>query len=141
MTPADLSRLESLAREATPISQLRADYAVTDEILAFRAAANPAAVLALIARVREAETALARYRAEDSDTERRMAAMVCDHGRALRDAEEAGYAKGLEAGVTHLIEIEADGLRAGQSDRPVSDCPYEEGTPRALAWLSGWAKS
>ncbi len=95
----------------------------------------------LLREIRRLEAVLARYRAEDSDTERRMAAMACDHGRALRDAEEAGYAKGVEAGVTHLIEVEADGLRAGQSDQPVSDCPYDEGTPRALAWLSGWAKS
>lgn len=51
----------------------------------------------LLGALRDAEAELARYRAEDSETERRMAAMQCDHGRALRDAEESGYAKGIVA--------------------------------------------
>lgn len=72
MTPANLSRLESLAREATPGEWTAAREANTywtvmirgDTPLvryanecdaAYIAAANPAAVLALIARVRELE--------------------------------------------------------------------------------------
>lgn len=87
MTPADLSRIETLAREATPGPwerdelQPRAVYrAKYDDCLrrvsecpalygqqamrdaAYIAAANPAAVLALIERVRELEADAARFR-------------------------------------------------------------------------------
>ena len=95
----------------------------------------------LLRELRNAEAELERYRAEDSDTDRRMAAMASDHGQALKAAEEAGYAKGLEAGLALLEQIEADGLADGQRGKHLEDCPYDEGTRRAIAWLAGWAKS
>ena len=49
----------------------------------------------LVMALRRAEVELARYRAEDSDTDRAMYAMQADHQRALRRAEEDGYARGL----------------------------------------------
>lgn len=52
----------------------------------------------LVMALREAEAELKRYRAEDSDKDRQMAAMASDHGAALRDEEEKGYAKGLRDG-------------------------------------------
>lgn len=45
--------------------------------------------------LRKAEEQLARYRAEDSDKDREMAAMRADHAVALRREEEKGYARGL----------------------------------------------
>ena len=87
MTPADLSRLESLARKATPgpwfrpiandtavrsddvdIAQTVGAYELEWERMeadaAYIAAANPAAVLALIERVRELEGKLEAIRDE-----------------------------------------------------------------------------
>lgn len=51
--------------------------------------------LGLVVALRDAEAQLARYRAEDSDTERAMARMQSDHDVALRREEEKGYARGL----------------------------------------------
>jgi hypothetical protein len=45
--------------------------------------------------LRRAEAELARYRAEDSDTDRAMHGMRADHARALIRAEELGYERGL----------------------------------------------
>jgi hypothetical protein len=45
--------------------------------------------------VREMETQLARYRAEDSDKDRDMYRMQADHTVALRKVEEQGYRRGL----------------------------------------------
>lgn len=95
----------------------------------------------LLGALRDAEAELARYRVEDSDTDRRMAQMVAEHGAALRDAEDAGYAKGLEAGLALLDQIEAEGLAAGRAGRSADACPYDDGTRRAEAWLAGWGKS
>ena len=47
------------------------------------------------ASVREMECQLARYRAEDSDTDRAMYRMQAEHTVALREAEEMGYRRGL----------------------------------------------
>lgn len=48
-------------------------------------------------RLRAMEEELRRYRAQDSDADRAMHAMVADHQVALRRAEEQGYARGLDA--------------------------------------------
>jgi len=80
-SPTDLSRLETLAREATPgdwyVDPVRYPHTVGDPDghrivetygknraanAAYIAAANPAAVLALIERVRELEADAARFR-------------------------------------------------------------------------------
>ena len=45
--------------------------------------------------LREAWDELARYWQEDSDMDRKLSAIEADHQRALRRAEEEGYAKGL----------------------------------------------
>jgi hypothetical protein len=45
--------------------------------------------------VRDMEEQLARYRAEDSDTDRAMYRMQAEHTVALRQAEEEGYRRGL----------------------------------------------
>lgn len=49
----------------------------------------------LLRRLRAAEAELARYRAEDSNKDRAMAAMASDHGEALRREEEKGYERGV----------------------------------------------
>jgi hypothetical protein len=54
---------------------------------------------------REMEYELERYRIEDSDTDRKMAAMASDHAMALRSAEEEGFARGLAAAKAHPEEI------------------------------------
>jgi hypothetical protein len=48
-----------------------------------------------IKAVREMETLLARYRAEDSDKDRDYYRMRAEHTIALRVAEERGYRSGL----------------------------------------------
>ena len=50
---------------------------------------------ALLTALRNAEDALARYRAEDTDLMRGMWAMQADHATALRREEERGYEKGM----------------------------------------------
>jgi hypothetical protein len=50
----------------------------------------------LVLRIRTMEVQLARYRNEDSDTDRLMHKMQTDHDQALIRAEENGYAKGLK---------------------------------------------
>jgi hypothetical protein len=70
----------------------------------------------LLFELREAEAELERYRAEDSDTDRRMAAMASEHGDALRREEEKGYARGLRDQRQRDIEIAVrvkQGLRNG----------------------------
>ena len=52
----------------------------------------------LVIKLRLVEAELARYRAEDGDTDRAMYAMRADHVVALRRAEEEGYARGLKDG-------------------------------------------
>jgi hypothetical protein len=48
-----------------------------------------------IKSVREMETLLARYRAEDSDKDREFHRIQAEHTVALRRAEEEGYRRGL----------------------------------------------
>lgn len=52
----------------------------------------------LVAAIRDAEAQLARYRSEDSDTDRAMARMKSEHSAELQRAEEKGYAAGLSDG-------------------------------------------
>jgi len=52
----------------------------------------------LLMALRRAETELARYRAEDSDSDRAIDALRADHATALRRAEEQGYERGLRDG-------------------------------------------
>lgn len=47
-------------------------------------------------RLRGMEAELRRYREEDTDLHRQLRSMEADHQVALRRAEEAGYARGLE---------------------------------------------
>lgn len=49
----------------------------------------------LVVALRAAEVELERYRAEDSDKDRELAAMAANHYRALQAEEEKGYARGL----------------------------------------------
>ena len=49
----------------------------------------------LLMALRRAEKELERYRAEDSDADRRHRALVSDHGRELIQAEQCGYDRGL----------------------------------------------
>lgn len=58
-------------------------------------------------RLRELEQELERYRAEDSDLDRKYHAMEADHAVAVRRAEEAGYDKGLVDGQKLVAEHEA----------------------------------
>jgi hypothetical protein len=48
-----------------------------------------------LSAVREMEQRLARYRVEDSDTDRAMYRMQAEHTVELRRAEEKGYRRGL----------------------------------------------
>lgn len=49
----------------------------------------------LLNALRKVEDQLARYRVEDSDTDRAMYAMQANHRQALIREEEAGYNKGM----------------------------------------------
>lgn len=49
----------------------------------------------VLARLRRAEGELDRYRQEDSDKDREMAALRSDHAQALIREEEKGYTKGV----------------------------------------------
>jgi hypothetical protein len=57
----------------------------------------------LVMALRRAEEELARYHAEDSDADRAMFAMRADHTRALRQAEEKGYERGLSAAIEAAV--------------------------------------
>lgn len=54
--------------------------------------------------LRKAEVELARYRAEDSDKDREMHTIRAGHERALRQAEELGYERGLRDAVQKGIK-------------------------------------
>jgi hypothetical protein len=92
--------------ETFPVVGLAADHFGADET------AQPACRIKaghernLVAALRDAEAQLARYRAEDSDTDRAMAAMGADHDRALRRAEEKGYERGLRDARHEYVSIE-----------------------------------
>lgn len=49
----------------------------------------------LVIALRVAEAELDRYRDEDTDLHRHIARMASEHGQALRQEEEKGYARGL----------------------------------------------
>jgi len=71
---------------------------------------------ALLQALRNAEDQLARYRAEDSDTQRAMYSMQSDHQQALRREEETGYARGVAD-----MRKEVEELRQQLSDREWQD--------------------
>jgi hypothetical protein len=71
-------------------TKARAHFGATD-------LAQPACYIGAV-DVRAMEQELARYRAEDSDLDRRYHAMQADHATALRREEEKGYARGLDDG-------------------------------------------
>lgn len=50
----------------------------------------------ILAALRKAEDELARYRADDGDLMRSIYALEADKNVAVRQAEERGYAKGIE---------------------------------------------
>lgn len=50
----------------------------------------------LLSALRNAQDELGQRRAEDSDLMRAIAAQAADHGRRIKQAEEAGYAKALQ---------------------------------------------
>lgn len=52
----------------------------------------------LIRALRDMHWQLRGYQEEDTDLHRQIAGFACDHGRAVRDAEELGYARGLRDG-------------------------------------------
>lgn len=60
---------------------------------------------ALLRMLREQEDQLARYRAEDSDVMRSMWAMQDDHRRAVTDAEQKGYDRGLADAKAHPEDL------------------------------------
>jgi hypothetical protein len=62
---------------------------------------------ALLKALRNAEAALARYRAEDSDTLRVLYALEADHAVALRREEEKGYERGVREAreAARLVDI------------------------------------
>jgi hypothetical protein len=67
----------------------------------------------LAAIIRGQENELARYRSEDSDTDRAMHGMIADHALALMREEEKGYEKGLADGRKSALEdVPAEGLEA-----------------------------
>ena len=53
----------------------------------------------LLMALREAEYTIARYMDEDTDLHRALYRMQSQHSDALRDAEEAGYERGLRDGM------------------------------------------
>lgn len=57
----------------------------------------------LVMALRRAEAQLARYHAEDSDTDRAMYRMQAEHDAALRRAEEKGYERGLRDAREELL--------------------------------------
>lgn len=59
----------------------------------------------IAAYVRELNEELSRYRAEDSDILRAVAAKAMQHGQELRSAEEAGYAKAIGDIKTLLVPM------------------------------------
>ena len=52
----------------------------------------------LVMELRKAENELGRYRAEDSDMDRELYRMKDEHRRAVIDAEQTGYDRGLADG-------------------------------------------
>lgn len=50
----------------------------------------------LIHYIRKLEADLRQYRAEDSDVMRALYTLECDTARRVREAEERGYAKGVD---------------------------------------------
>lgn len=62
----------------------------------------------LLMALRKAEAELARYRADDSDMDRKLYAMQAEHRAALQREEEKGYARGLADGQALAAEDRAN---------------------------------
>ena len=69
--------------------------------------------------VREMEHLLARYRAEDSDTDRAMYRMQAEHTVALREAEEKGYRRGLTDIGASRVKTLFDAIAHGSEEHRV----------------------
>lgn len=76
--------------------------------------------LGLLMALRKAEAELERYRAEDSDKDRQMAAMAADYGQALQREEEKGYERGLRDGAAERNRLLAVMVAAARSERAVA---------------------
>lgn len=85
----------------------------------------------LLGRVRKAEELLDRYRSEDSDKDRQMAAMVADQASALTRAMDRGYDRGV-AGVMAELREQLDGI-----DKFGSDADYEALGAKVYRMLRG----
>ena len=65
----------------------------------------------LLMALRKAEDELTRYRAEDSDADRRHNALAADHAQALKREEERGYDKGVSDMAAQLATVTAENAR------------------------------
>jgi len=86
----------------------------------------------LLYALRQAEADLARYRNEDSDTDRAMHAMRDDHQRALLREEEKGYARGLADG-----RIEPTPF-CGYTLEQAAQAAVDAGSIEAWEWFKAW---
>ncbi|WP_428988192.1 hypothetical protein [Methylocapsa aurea] len=87
----------------------------------------------LVRALRRAENELERYRCEDSDADRAMAALRSDHAQALITEEEKGYARGLrDAG--YQAEASPEDLRARGWTVAVHNDYRLDGVPHTF-WL------
>ena len=73
-------------------------------------------------KLRELEAELARYREEDTDLHRALHAKDCKMTRAVQEAEEAGYARGLRDAKRFPAEL-------GLMEAPQAPEPAHEPTP------------
>lgn len=94
---------------------------------------------------REQEEALRRYRDEDSDKDRQMASMSCEHGRALREEEEKGYERGMRdmraelLGKPELKDFAAGVMLEAQHQRVRWGAQHDTGKSAAdWFWLIGY---
>lgn len=61
----------------------------------------------LLMALRKAEERIARYMEEDTDLHRALYRLQSQQSDALRDAEEAGYARGLRDGMANAVPCNA----------------------------------
>lgn len=90
----------------------------------------------LVMALRKAEHELASYRSEDSEKDRAMHRMRDEHHRALREAEERGYARGLRDALPRarpLDEYHEDMGNVLWWTFPIEEPPYS-GSPLDSDW-------
>jgi hypothetical protein len=63
--------------------------------------------LGLVRTLRDIHEELRRYQEEDTDLHRRISELICKRARAVQDAEELGYSRGLRDGRRFPAEGEA----------------------------------